>query len=93
MTINKLSNHLSANAHVGKLDDGTIVLMSYYTKVIIVDANGWMTVTGLYSATTRKHIGWFMRDYYGLTYQHAKQAYNDNMLFNVYTGEYKRMEE
>jgi hypothetical protein len=43
-------------------------------------------VSGLYSRTTIKHIGWFMREL-GLSYQLAKHLYLNNMRFNIHTGE------
>ena len=52
----------------------------------VIDEEGWLHINGLYSATTRKHIGWFMREL-GFTYQLAKTLYNDNKEFNIYTGE------
>ena len=45
-----------------------------------------MEVSGLYSRTTIKHIGWFMREL-GLSYQLAKRLYMENMRFNIHTGE------
>jgi hypothetical protein len=37
--------------------------------------------------TTRKHIGAFMREYCGSTYQVAKQLYEDGYMLNIDTGE------
>ena len=67
--------------------DGAIVLFSYSTDVIYIDKDGWLTCTGLYSATTRKHIGAFMKEYTKFTYQDAKKCYLDNMKLNIYTAE------
>ena len=61
-------------------------LQSYETIVIEIDNEGWLHVNGLYSPTTIRHIGWFMREL-GITYQLAKQLYNDHKDFNIYTGE------
>lgn len=63
-------------------------LYSYNTLVITIDEAGWLRITGLYSRTTIKHIGWFMRER-GLSYYDAKQAYTDNKEFNILTGEYR----
>lgn len=84
----KLHEHEYAQAQVNYLDDGTIILQSYNTYVIIVDPEGWLKCTGIYSRTTIKHIGWFMRELYGLSYYDAKRCWEDNKLFNVHTGEY-----
>lgn len=64
-----------------------IVLRSYQTDVIIVSADGWLVCTGTYSATTRRHIGAFMREYGYGDYQLAKMLYKDGMKMNIYTGE------
>ena len=83
----KINNgHKYAQTYVRIFDDNTVQLVSYTTTVIEITPEGWLHVNGLYSMTTIKHIGWFMRER-GFTYQLAKQLYKDNKLFNVYTGE------
>ena len=86
MTIRKIAGHESAQVKVYEYDNGAITLVSYNTAVIAINPEGWLEVSGLYSRTTIKHIGWFMREY-GLTYQLAKQLYTDNKRFNIHTGE------
>ena len=81
------NGHDYANTHVRIFDNGTVQLISYTTIVIEITPDGWMTCFGLYSMTTIKHIGWFMRER-GFTYQLAKQLYQDNKKYNVLTGEY-----
>ena len=83
----KLTNMPYAQAKVLIMDSGAVVLRSYYTDVALIQADGWLSINGLYSATTRKHIGAFMREYANSNYQLAKQLYNDNMKYNIYTGE------
>ena len=87
MTIEKINGHEYASVRVVKYDNGAEALVSYSTTVITIDEEGWIIVNGLYSRTTIKHIGWFMREIGGFTYQLAKQLYEDNKLFNIYTGE------
>ena len=87
-TVSFNNNHKYASSYIRTFEDGTVQLVSYTTTVIEISPDGWMTVNGLYSMTTIKHIGWFMRER-GLTYQLAKRLYNDNLKFNVYTGEIK----
>ena len=82
----KLTNMPYAQAKV-IMENGETILRSYYTNVALISADGWLTINGLYSATTRKHIGAFMREYTNTSYQLAKQLYNDNMKYNIYTGE------
>lgn len=56
------------------LNDGSIKLVSYRTDVALIKPNGGIECYGLFSATTRRHISAFSREY-GYTYQDFKQAY------------------
>ena len=76
-----------AQATVRKHDDGTIVLISYSTPVVYIEADGRLYIRGLYSATTRKHIGAFVREYANISYQTAKRIYEDGYGYNIHTGE------
>lgn len=68
--------------------DGCVGLISYTTLVCTIDKNGWLECTGLYSATTRKHIGKFLREYApNLSYPDAKYCYEHNVRMNIDTGE------
>lgn len=87
MTTIKLTAMPYAQAAVLKMDNGNIILRSYNTDVILIQADGWMSINGLYSATTRRHIGAFVKEYANISYQLAKQLYNDDYLYNIYTGE------
>ena len=92
MIIRKLSRMPYAQAHV-EIDDGNIYLFSYVTLVCTIDRDGWLTCTGTYSQTTRKHIGAFMREYVEFPngergdYFLAKKCFMENIRFNVETGE------
>lgn len=81
-----IKNHKYAAVKVNHYTDGAIALQSYSTIVIEIDPDGWMTVNGLYSRTTIKHIGWFMREL-GFNYYTAKHAYEHNYSLNLNTGE------
>ena len=84
----KLAKMPYAQAHVEILHDGTIILVSYKTRVAQILPNGWLTVYGLYSMTTRRHISAFMSEYgNGCDYATAKMIYTNNMSLNIYTGE------
>jgi hypothetical protein len=63
-----------------------ITLRSYATDVIII-SGGWMTCTGTYSQTTRKHISAFMREFGFGDYFLAKRLFTENLKMNIYTGE------
>lgn len=66
--------------------ENTLILRSYSTDVIII-SDGWMTCTGTYSQTTRKHISAFMKEFNFGDYFLAKKLYTDNLKMNIYTGE------
>ena len=86
----KLKNHPYAQCFVRVLLDGSVVFTSYNTDVIYIDKDGWLYVSGLYSATTRKQIGYFLKEYVpALSYQDIKMLYRKNLLCNIHTGELK----
>jgi hypothetical protein len=76
-----------AQATVIRYDNNYIGLRSYQTIVAMIDDKGVLTVRGLYSATTRKHIGAFVREYANTDYQTAKRICEDCCGYNIYTGE------
>ena len=86
-TFTTLRDHPYAQAKIARRDDGAIALVSYQTTVIAIDPDGWMTVGGLYSMTTRKHIGAFMREIANLDYHTAKLCYERGWELNIRTGE------
>lgn len=86
----KFEEHTNAQARINYYTDGTVALQSYNTIVVEV-REGWVKINGLYSATTRKHIGWFAK-MLNLTYQDLKRLYEDNKMYNVYSGEIKDMQ-
>lgn len=86
----KFDGHNQAQAW--KIMDGNDYrgLMSYQTEVITIDKEGWLIVHALWRNTTKRHIRWFMKEL-GFTYQWARQLYDDNMMFNIFTGEVKEV--
>ena len=88
MTIRKLSAMPYAQAHIEISDEGVITLFSYVTRVAEIDTDGFLTVFGLYSMTTRKHIGAFVKEYTPcFDYQSAKACYEGGYKINIETGE------
>lgn len=88
MTIKKLTKMPYANAHIEIDENGNIYLYSYVTLVAELTADGWLTVFGLYSMTTRKHISAFCKEYCGVVdYHYAKSAYERGCSVNTETGE------
>lgn len=74
-----------AQAHIIRRPN-CITLVSYKTEVAEIKG-GILTVYGLYSMTTRKHIGAFMKEF-GLDYSIAKYCYTHNVSFDIITKEY-----
>lgn len=83
-----LKNMPYAQAQV-KITDDEIVLISYETNVVFIDKKtGYVTCSGTYRPTTRKHIGAFCKEYLPkLSYQDIKQLYLKNEAYNIYSGE------
>lgn len=79
----KLSEHKGAQCHVLISEDGNrIQFISYTTLVLdckaISDGGEEYIINciGTYSQTTRKQIGWFLREYFNnLCYYDVKNAY------------------
>ena len=75
----KLTSHKSEQCHVSIEDNGTINFISYTTLVIQSiphECGGYVLYcTGTYSQTTREHIGWFLKEYFGdISYYQMKQC-------------------
>lgn len=71
-------------------DDGSIHFISYTTRVITIDKEGWIECTGTYSPTTRKQIGKFLKEYApAFNYYTMKQIAETGERINLYTGEIK----
>ena len=77
MTIKKLTAMSYAQAHIEIDEKGNVYLFSYVTCVASIDSDGWLTIYGLHSQTTRRHIGCFVRE----------SIYNDGYKLNIHTGE------
>lgn len=59
-----LKGHKAAQCGIRE-NKNYIELISYVTPVIRVDKNARkLTCTGTYSVTTRKHINWFLAEYF-----------------------------
>lgn len=76
MTIAKLSSHPYSQCYVVLFDNGTIQLVSYTTPVAEIHPNGYVQALPYFncSATTRKQVGWFLKEYTAITYSYLKQA-------------------
>lgn len=61
-------------------------LVSYETIVAELTADGWLTVYGLFSATTRKHLSRWGR-LHGVDYGILKRLYEREKSMNIYSGE------
>lgn len=87
-----LKGHESAQAQV-VTENGISVLVSYTTVVARLDSEGWLTVNGLYSMTTRRHIKWFLEEYCNGTWFSVARdvCVKDNMRYNIHTGEVQEL--
>lgn len=91
-----LSGHESAQAQVLHIN-GVRALVSYTTTVALLNSDGWLEFTGLYSMTTRKHIGWFLKEYCknknGIcpSFAIAKMCVEDHVRYNIETGEVQHL--
>ena len=86
MEIKRLKEIPYGNAFVEIVSNDTMYLWSYRTLVAKVEKN-WLSINGLYSQTTRRHIGAFVREYCNLMYCDAKMLYEQNMRLDITTGE------
>lgn len=80
-----LAEHKSAQCRVRLYDNGDICLQSYNTDVIYyAHKTGFLYCTGTYSATTRKHISWFLREYFpNVSYQEMRDACHNKQKVNA----------
>ena len=65
-TIKSFENHPRANCTVVEFDNGNVNFISYSTRVISIEnavSNRKIECTGTYLATTRRQIGWFLKEY------------------------------
>ena len=78
-----------AQAHVEISNDGSKTLVSYKTKVARLDKDGWLTINGLYSVTTRKHIKAFLKEIldFDMDLESIKKLISDKLALNINTGE------
>ena len=87
-----MPDHESAQCKILVDYDGNICLLSYNTIVCKVNTDGWFYINGLYSRTTIKHIGWFMRYISAhfstsVSYYDAKRCYEHDLIMNVKSKE------
>lgn len=87
MIITKLKTMPYAQAKVQQTNEG-IALISYATCVATIDNEGWLTVNGLYSMTTRKHLSAFAKEYCATDYSTIKTCYEKQYKYNIYTKEF-----
>ena len=90
VTVDKRLDRMpSAQAGIILRRDGS-QLVSYETVVCeIID--GWLHVYGLFSSSTRRHIGAYLHEVApALSYHDAKRCYNDDVELNVNTGEIRQ---
>lgn len=85
--IDKLENHNYAKCGYEYYGDGEgIIFYSYDTKVLEI-CDCFIMCYGLFSQTTRKHISWFLNEFYGdsLTFNDIKKIAGKNVVMNIFT--------
>lgn len=86
MIYRRLKGHVTKNAHYEENNEKRL-LISYQTTVLCVVRNR-LVCRGLYSATTRRHIGWFLRDIgANIDYHDVKKAFQLHNAVDITTGE------
>ena len=66
-----------------------ITLISYETPAATLSYDGILTISCLCSATTRRHVSAFLREYCpGITYQDAKAAHAGGYSIDITTGDH-----
>lgn len=71
---------------------GATLLQSYSTVVAAIDGNEWLTINGLYSMTTRKHLKAFCKEYCGFDdFSLIKHIANNSIEYNFKTGEVREI--
>lgn len=91
MLVKKLSKIPYGQVQVLEYDDEPNVryaLKSYNTIVAIITDYDDLIVYGLYSATTRKHISAFVREYCNIDYSVAKKCALNNLGYKITTGDF-----
>lgn len=69
-------------------DECCIELKSYETIVARLYCGSWLTINGLYSMTTRRHIKAFCAEYCGFDdFALIKHLANNNLEYDIKTGE------
>ena len=86
MRTKKLAKMPYAQARVLIDGFGNVILRSYNTMVATI-SYGRLHIFGLYSVTTRRHIGAFVQEYCGIDYQTAKYLVEHKCDLDITTGE------
>lgn len=90
MTTKVLTKIPTGNAKV--LIEGNLIQLKSYQTIVAEIRDNWLTIYGLYSLTTRKHISAFVEEYCGFGYQLAKTIYEDGYKIDIITGEVVKIE-
>lgn len=86
-----LKNHKYSQCHVNTYTDGTIEFVSYSTPVVIIRPDDYVVGLPAFncSATTRKQVGWFLREYAPrISYSFLKLHAEHCLAVHRYNGDY-----
>lgn len=83
----KFMPYAQAQVYISE-DECCIELKSYETIVARLYCGSWLTIHGLYSMTTRKHIKAFCKEYCDFDdFSLIKKLATQNIEYNIHTGE------
>lgn len=66
-----------------------IVFVSYATPVVVIDEQGYVHALPAFScsATTRRQVGWFLREYTDIDYQYLKAHAREGLAVHGVNGD------
>lgn len=85
----RLNNHPYAQCHIEPAGDA-IVFVSYTTPVVVIDGDGYIAALPTYrcTPTTRKQVGWFLREYsQGVDYHMLRAATEGGHAIHAVNGD------
>lgn len=88
MTFEKLTAHPFSQCHIA-VDDNMTIFVSYRTPVVVIDGNGYVHAMNMiyWSATTRRQISWFLREYTGISYATLRDAAREGLAIHSQYGD------
>ena len=88
MIIEKLASHPYSQCHVC-IDGDQLIFVSYRTPVVVVDGQGYVHALPMFncSATTRRQVGWFLREYTDICYTILRDVAREGLAIHSQYGD------